>query len=87
MRGICPKAERKAKTLEDKVGKEIRALNMPHASFFVHFKNRADDNTDFFGPRGADDIEFDLSANKGEDARPLGQGGFGRGVVQKLFWP
>ncbi|HQN70531.1 MAG TPA: DNA repair protein RecN [Smithella sp.] len=70
-RNLSESRKKAAKTLEDKVGKEIRALNMPHASFFVHFKNRADDNTDFFGPRGADDIEFDLSANKGEDARPL----------------
>lgn len=70
-RNLSESRKKAAKTLEDKVGKEIRALNMPHASFAVHFKSYADDNTDFFGPRGADDIEFYLSANKGEDPRPL----------------
>jgi DNA repair protein RecN (Recombination protein N) len=59
-----------AEKLRQTVDKEIRALNMPHASFDVNFKkvNNADE---CFGPKGTDEIEFYLSANKGEEARPL----------------
>jgi DNA repair protein RecN (Recombination protein N) len=66
--GIRGQAARK---LQDAVEKEIRALNMPHASFCVSFKNSAGGAAEAFGPKGADDIEFYLSANKGEEARPL----------------
>ncbi len=59
-----------AKKLEDAVDKEIRALNMPHASFYVNF-NKDRGKAEIFGPKGYDEIEFYLSANKGEDARPL----------------
>jgi DNA repair protein RecN (Recombination protein N) len=59
-----------AKKLEDKVDKEIHALNMPHASFYVNFK-KDNDTAEIFGPKGNDEIEFYLSANKGEEARPL----------------
>jgi DNA repair protein RecN (Recombination protein N) len=59
-----------AQKLQDAVDKEIQALNMPHASFYVNFKN-GDDIAESFGPKGSDEIEFYLSANKGEEARPL----------------
>jgi len=59
-----------AKRLEDAVDNEIRALNMPHASFYVNFYNDHD-HAEIFGPKGNDEIEFYLSANKGEEARPL----------------
>ncbi|MGD0169694.1 MAG: DNA repair protein RecN [Smithella sp.] len=60
-----------AKKLQDAVDKEIHALNMPHASFSVNFKNGVDDAAESFGPKGIDDIEFYLTANKGEESRPL----------------
>ena len=60
-----------SKKLEDAVDREIRALNMPHASFYVNFKKVADDASEFFGPKGIDEVEFYLSANKGEEAKPL----------------
>jgi DNA repair protein RecN (Recombination protein N) len=60
-----------AKKLQDAVDKEIHALNMPHASFSVNFKKDADDAAEFFGPKGSDEVEFYLTANKGEESRPL----------------
>ena len=60
-----------AKKLQDAVDKEIHALNMPHASFSVNFKKDAADAAEFFGPKGSDEVEFYLTANKGEESRPL----------------
>jgi DNA repair protein RecN (Recombination protein N) len=59
-----------AKKLEDAVDKEINALNMPHASFYVNFNNDHN-HAEIFGPKGNDEIEFYLSANTGEEAKPL----------------
>jgi DNA repair protein RecN (Recombination protein N) len=59
-----------AKKLEEAVDKGIRALNMPHASFYVNF-NKELDHAENFGPKGNDEIEFYLSANKGEETKPL----------------
>jgi len=61
---------RAANKLEDAVNKEIHALNMPHASFFVNFE-KGIDAAGSFGPKGIDEIEFHLAANKGEESRPL----------------
>ncbi len=60
-----------AKKLQNAVDKEIHALNMPHAFFSVNFKKDADDAAEFFGPKGSDEVEFYLTANKGEESRPL----------------
>jgi DNA repair protein RecN (Recombination protein N) len=57
--------------MQEAVDREIHALNMPHASFYVNFKKFADDAAESFGPKGIDEIEFYLSANKGEEAKPL----------------
>jgi DNA repair protein RecN (Recombination protein N) len=58
-----------AKRLQDAVENEIHALNMPHALFSVRFRNP--DAQDAFGPKGVDDVEFYLTANQGEEAKPL----------------
>ncbi|MGP8154855.1 MAG: DNA repair protein RecN [Smithella sp.] len=60
-----------AKKLQDAVDQEIHALNMPHASFSVNFKKGVDDVAESFGLKGSDEIEFYLTANKGEESRPL----------------
>lgn len=60
-----------ARKIQDAVDKEIYALNMPHAAFSVSFKNDAGGGAESFGPKGIDNLEFYLSANKGEEARPL----------------
>ena len=68
---LSQKRQGAAKRLEDAVDREIRALNMPHASFYVNFRKSVDEVSESFGPKGIDDIEFYLSANKGEEARSL----------------
>ena len=63
-----------AAKLTQAVDDEIHALNMPHAAFHVNFKkNFATENKDAvsFGPKGADEIEFYLTANVGEAPKPL----------------
>lgn len=65
---------RGAAKLTKAVDNEIHALNMPHAAFHVNFrKNFARGNNDAvsFGPKGADEIEFYLTANVGEAPKPL----------------
>jgi len=59
-----------AEKLTDAVEKEIHALNMPHASFSVSIKQQ-ENTAENFGPKGMDEIEFYLSANKGEETKPL----------------
>ena len=60
--------------LKEAVDKEIHALNMKHAAFSVNFKKSiaaADKGASSFGPKGADEIEFYLMANVGEEPKPL----------------
>ncbi|MBN1363842.1 MAG: DNA repair protein RecN [Syntrophaceae bacterium] len=68
---LSQKRKQVAQKLQDAVDREIHELNMPHASFYVNFKKIADKAVESFGPKGIDEIEFYLSANKGEEARPL----------------
>ncbi len=64
--------EEAAAKLKDAVDKEIHELNMPHASFQANFKkSAADKNVESFGPKGGDEIEFYLTANAGEEPKPL----------------
>jgi DNA repair protein RecN (Recombination protein N) len=63
-----------AAKLKEAVDNEIHALNMRHAAFSVNFrKNFAaeDKAAASFGPKGADEIEFYLTANVGEEPKPL----------------
>jgi DNA repair protein RecN (Recombination protein N) len=61
-----------AAILKKDVDQEINALNMTHASFLINFTATADQGkTEKFGPRGADELEFYLSANIGEDPKAL----------------
>lgn len=61
-----------AAKLKDAVDKEVRELNMPHASFQANFKkSAADKGVESFGPKGGDEIEFYLTANAGEEPKPL----------------
>ena len=69
-RKLSQRRKQIAEKLEEAVEREIHALNMPHASFSVSFKQKAAAD-ECFGPKGIDEIEFYLSANKGEEARPL----------------
>lgn len=58
-----------AEKLQNAVEKEIRDLNMPHAVFRVGFRNS--EPRDAFGAKGIDEVEFYLTANPGEEAKPL----------------
>lgn len=61
-----------AKKLQEAVNKEIHELNMPNAFFHVNFnKYAADKNIELFEQTGGDEIEFYLTANKGEESKPL----------------
>jgi len=58
--------------LKETVDKEIRALNMPHASFEINIQSSATGaNHEMFGPRGIDELEFYLTANIGEEPKAL----------------
>ena len=60
--------------LTQAVDNEIHALNMRHAAFQVNFKKNftaEDKAAASFGPKGADEIEFYLTANIGEELKPL----------------
>jgi DNA repair protein RecN (Recombination protein N) len=63
-------AERRkaASALKEAVETEIRTLRMENARFEVVFRDRGEAA---FGEKGADELEFYLSANVGEEMKPL----------------
>jgi len=63
--------QRAAQSLERAVDREIRDLNMPHASFAVKFLRRCSRDENTCGPKGGDEIEFYLTANAGEEPKAL----------------
>lgn len=54
-----------AKELEKRIEEELAFLEMPHAVFVTSFRPKD------FGGNGADEAEFFLSVNPGEEPRPL----------------
>lgn len=61
-----------AEKLQKAVNREIHALNMPHASFEINFAVcAAGGKACSFGARGGDELEFYLTANVGEETKPL----------------
>lgn len=60
-----------AAVLENNISRELAALNMPRTIFKVRFKPRAGEGADAVGDRGAEDCEFLISPNPGEDPKPL----------------
>jgi DNA repair protein RecN (Recombination protein N) len=59
-----------AAKLSGEVSRSLAGLDMPHARFGTHFCDE-DGNPPLFSPTGLDRIEFLLSANPGEDLKPL----------------
>jgi DNA repair protein RecN (Recombination protein N) len=59
-----------ASRLSAEVTAGLAGLDMPHARFGTHFCSR-DEDSPLFSPTGLDQIEFLLSANPGEDLKPL----------------
>ena len=62
---------RTAANMKKAIDDQMHDLNMPHAAFFVEFVRRCSETEESFGPKGADTVEFYLSANAGEEAKPL----------------
>ena len=54
-----------AKTLEDRIQEELRALDMPKVRFSILFAEKEPDST------GIDTVRFLMSANVGEELRPI----------------
>lgn len=57
-----------SKTLEKKINKELKDLEMPNARFSIKIEY---DENNKFGPNGLDKVEFMISTNVGEDEKPL----------------
>ena len=70
---------RAAKRLETMIQRELRALGMEHARFRAPLRRESAKDGDLssapggwrLGPRGAETVEFLLSANPGEELKPL----------------
>lgn len=61
-----------AKKMESALKDELRYLDMPKIRFYVHIRDRLNERGGLrYRPDGKDDVEFFLSANAGEDLRPL----------------
>lgn len=71
-RNLSQRRRQAAEKLQISVNREIHALYMPHASFSVNFiKSAAGENFGSFNRKGGDELEFYLTANAGEDPKPL----------------
>jgi DNA repair protein RecN (Recombination protein N) len=57
--------------LEKKISRELSALNMPRTKFKVFLKPRDGEGADAIGEKGAEDCEFLISPNPGEEPKPL----------------
>lgn len=60
-----------AARLKESIEKEIHALNMPRAEFKAVITTHDSEGNEAFHEKGQDDVEFFLSANIGEDLKPL----------------
>ena len=67
---LSRKRHEAAAKLSTDVLRNLAGLDMPQARFCVRFSGE-DDNPPLFSPTGVDRIEFLLSANPGEDLKPL----------------
>lgn len=68
---LSDRRKQAAQSLQEAVDREIHALNMPHARFVARFLRRCGEDPEVYGPKGADEIEFYLAANAGEEPKPL----------------
>jgi len=69
-RALSIKRKEAAVRLATEVTGSLAGLDMSHARFGTQFHNR-DEDSPLFSPTGLDQIEFLLSANPGEDLKPL----------------
>jgi DNA repair protein RecN (Recombination protein N) len=69
-----------AERLAAEVTAEVAELAMPQAEVTIRVRSRATDDADGLdqlGPDGADEVEFELAANPGAQARPLAKAASG----------
>jgi DNA repair protein RecN (Recombination protein N) len=68
-----------AERLAEQVTSEVAELAMPQATVTITVRSRAADAADLdeLGPDGADEVEFQLAANPGAQARPLAKAASG----------
>ena len=64
-RGLSDARREAAGRLEQSILKELRELDMPKMRFAIHFAEREPDET------GADEVRFLMSANVGEELKPI----------------
>jgi DNA repair protein RecN (Recombination protein N) len=67
---LSRKRHEAAERLSTEVSRNLADLDMPRARFCVRFFAE-DENNPLFSPTGIDRVEFLLSANPGEDLKPL----------------
>jgi DNA repair protein RecN (Recombination protein N) len=67
---LSRKRHEAAERLSTEVSNNLADLDMPRARFCVHF-SQGEGNAPLFSPTGLDRIEFLLSANPGEELKPL----------------
>lgn len=60
-----------AKTIEEKTKETLEFLDMPNVVFFASIKEEYKAGEKVLNKNGIDNVEFYISANKGEEARPL----------------
>jgi len=65
---LSAKREQTAMELDQRVARELAQLSMPNMQFVTHLSGNADNEP---APHGMEDIEFLVSANPGQPARPL----------------
>jgi DNA repair protein RecN (Recombination protein N) len=69
---LSERRRRGARRLEQRMRSELEALGMTEARFRVRFgESEGEAGTPSLGPNGFDHVEFDLSANVGENPAPL----------------
>ncbi|MCP1224500.1 DNA repair protein RecN [Sebaldella sp. S0638] len=65
---LSKKRKEVAKNIETKLKKELKDLKMENAVFKVHFEKKEE-----LREKGTDSVEFMISANLGEELKPLGK--------------
>ncbi len=65
---LSAKREQAAMELDQRIARELAQLSMPNMQFVTHLSGNTDNEP---APHGMEDIEFLVSANPGQPARPL----------------
>ncbi len=83
-RALSQKRKSAAEALSEAVCEELTYLCMPGTRFSVHFSEKTREGRTVFGADGIDNVEFYISANRGESERPLAKTASG-GELSRLM--